>query len=125
MLEEVRINNKVNERRIAEMYDIQAQLRNRFIEVNDFIRDCEEKEKQADRKILAQSEIQNEMSAEIDKIHFDLEILSDFLIKLKETVKQFEPYEKVVEDVVRESPLLKNSKDLIARCDALSKNLIL
>lgn len=40
---------------------------------------------------------------------------------LKATVKEFEPYEKVLQEVVDKSDIFVSVKDCMDRCDALSK----
>lgn len=47
------VQEQQNEIRINEIYQIQNDLRNKFIEVNDFIKDCEEKEINADKKVCS------------------------------------------------------------------------
>lgn len=42
---------KLNEKRINEMYKMQENLRNTFISVNDFIKECENKEAVAEKKV--------------------------------------------------------------------------
>lgn len=122
MREQAKIQTKVNEKRISEMYKIQSKLRDKFIFVNDFMKDCEEKEVRADKKIEEEINLQNSITKEIDEIKFDLQELSIFEETLKETVEKFKPYEDIVEQVVAESDLFLSVKDLMDRCDALSKS---
>lgn len=116
-----KINEKLNEKRIQDLYKIQNELREKFIHVNDFIRDCEEKESNAEKKMKIESDRQKEIKKEINKITNDLEILTDFHEKLKCTVNEFSVYKDIIDKIVDESELYRNPKDLIVRCDALSK----
>lgn len=120
MREKAKLDARLNEKRIDEMYKVQENLREKFITVNDFIRDCEEKEKLAEQKINAEIQMHQKMEAEIDQVKSDKEILTKFYHQLKKTTEEFRPYEEVTEQVVAESKLYKNVKDLIDRCDALS-----
>lgn len=104
------------------MYTIDEQLREEFISVNDFIRDCEEKKRSADEKAMIETEVQTQLIQKIDQISGDLKTLTDFHDHLEATVAEFQPYEQVVEQVMAESELYKNVKDLMDRCDALSES---
>lgn len=120
MREKAKLDARLNEKRIDEMYKVQEQLREKFITVNDFIRDCEEKEKSAEQKINAEIKLHEKLESEIDNVKSNKEILTNFYQQLKQTTEEFRPYEQVIEQVVTESKLYKNVKDLIDRCDALS-----
>lgn len=48
-------------------------------------------------------------------------MIGKFRETLKATVKEFEPYERVLKDVVAKSPMFTSVNDCIHRCDALSK----
>lgn len=110
----------INERRIADLYKLDDSLRNQFIRVNDFIRDCQEKESNADEKCQTETMCHADVFAERADIRNGLEMLSVFENRLALTVEEFLPYEEVIESVVTDSKLYKNVKDLIDRCDALS-----
>lgn len=43
--------SKVNEKRITEINDVQENLRQQFVEVNDFIQSCKTKEKEAQKNV--------------------------------------------------------------------------
>lgn len=118
----VKIDAKINGRRIQQMYAIDEQLREEFISVNEFIRDCEEKKRSADEKVNIETKIQVQLNKKIDQITGDLNTLCDFHDRLEAMVAEFQPYEQVVEQVMAESELYKNVKDLMDRCDALSES---
>lgn len=118
----VKVDGKINGRRIKQMYTIDEKLREEFISVNDFIRDCEEKKRSADEKVNIETKVQMELNEKIDQISGDLQTLSDFHDQLVATVAEFQPYEQVVEQVMAESELYKNVKDMMDRCDALSES---
>lgn len=118
----VKIDGQINSRRIQQMYTIDEQLREEFIAVNDFICDCEEKKRSADEKVTIETELQAELNKKIDKVKEDLKTLTDFHEHLEAAVAEFQPYEVVVQQVMAESELYKNVKDLMDRCDALSES---
>lgn len=113
-------DERINERRIADLYRLEESLRDQFITVNDFIRDCQDKERNAEEKCAAETVCHANIGAEIAEIQQSLQTLSVFEEKLAATVEEFRPYEEVIERVVEASELYKNVKDLIDRCDALS-----
>lgn len=120
MRRKLKTDEIVNDKRIRELYRMDEQLREQFISVNDFIRDCEDKKHNADEKITIETRCHEEINAEIKRIRESMATLSEFEKKLAATVEQFRPYEQVIEQVVAESDLYKNVKDMIDRCDALS-----
>lgn len=120
MRRKLKIDEILNEKRIRELYKLDESLREQFITVNDFIRDCEEKERNADEKIAVETKCHQEIYDELAVMRESMETLSEFEKRLAATVEEFKPYEDVIEQVVAESELYKNVKDLIDRCDALS-----
>lgn len=110
---------KANEQRTNELKDVQLRLRAEFIEVSDFVRDCNAKEKVAEAKAAKELAAQAEMKAEIEKLTNDIAVLTEFKDKLGAKFEEFKPFKEVVEGVLAESDLYKNKKDLIDRCDAL------
>lgn len=124
MREKAKLDARLNEKRIDEMYHTQEDLRKKFISVNDFIRECQEKEKLCEEKIGTETVLHKRMETENEEIETDTKILSEFFEQLKSTSEAFRPYQEVTEQVVAESKLYKNVKDLIDRCDALSELLL-
>lgn len=120
MRKKLKIDEIVNEKRIRELYKLDESLREQFISVNDFIRDCEDKERHADEKIATETKVHAEIRAEMQELRSGMDVLAEFEKKLVATADEFKPYEDVIEQVVQESELYKNVKDLIDRCDALS-----
>lgn len=119
----IQLDSQINAKRIQRMYKIDEELREKFITANDFIRDCEEKERVADKKIVIELENHAAMEKEIQQLTDDLQVVRDFDKRLAATVEEFKPYQTVIEQVVEESELYKDTKDLIDRCDALSINI--
>ncbi|XP_030377384.1 uncharacterized protein LOC115626225 isoform X2 [Scaptodrosophila lebanonensis] len=111
---------EINCTRIQKMYKTQDRLRKRFIEVNSFIKDCADKRRSAEKAIQHESELHEELTGGIDECNSSIKELDAFRNDLKRTVKEFEPYERVLDDVVKVSDIFESPKDCMDRCDALS-----
>ncbi|KAH8305388.1 hypothetical protein KR018_000858 [Drosophila ironensis] len=109
----------INMPRMQKMYKMQERLRKRFVEVNGFIKDCADKKRSSDKSIQEQALMHEELIKDIDYFKTSLTELNNFRSELKVTVAQFNPYEKVLEDVVEVSDIFVSVKDCIDRCDAL------
>lgn len=112
------IQRKVNEKRIDDMSDKQSGLREKFIKVNDFMRECVEKSARAENQIGIELAEQESLKKEIAEIERDLNELSSFETKFKEIISEFQAYEDVFAQVVGETGT--SFEDLMSRCDALS-----
>lgn len=112
------IQRKINEKQIDDMNDKQSNLRERFIKVNDFMRECVEKSVRAENQIEVELQEQESLKKEIAEIERDLNELSSFEAKFKEITSEFQAYEDVFAQVVAESGT--SFEDLMSRCDALS-----
>ncbi|KAH8415016.1 hypothetical protein KR215_011061 [Drosophila sulfurigaster] len=119
LLEEAQRQTELNHQRIASMYRMQERLRKRFIEVNGFIKDCADKKRAAEKIIREQEGLHEELSRGIDDYKTSISELQSFRRDLKETVHQFQPYERVLDDVVKISDIFVSPKDCMDRCDAL------
>jgi hypothetical protein len=89
------IQTKINEKRIEKMYNVQEKLRKKFIDVNEFMKDCMEKTARAENQIDLEINQQIKLNKEIENIQNDLNELSIFEEKFKETIKEFQPYEVI------------------------------
>ncbi|XP_061400048.1 coiled-coil domain-containing protein 42 like-2-like [Musca vetustissima] len=119
MLENAKTQSAGNAARIRKLYKIHANLRKRFIEVNNFIKDCGDKKRMAEKKVAEETAMHEELKEQIAKYKTSIEELTHFRDVLKATVKEFEPYEKVLEEVVEKSDIFESVKDCMDRCDAL------
>uniref|UniRef100_A0A1A9W2I6 DUF4200 domain-containing protein n=1 Tax=Glossina brevipalpis TaxID=37001 RepID=A0A1A9W2I6_9MUSC len=119
MLENSKKQSSSNAKRIRKLYKTHSKLRKRFIEVNSFIKDCVDKKRVAEKKV-AEETAQHEMLRSVISKHTKSNTeLSSFRETLKSTVKEFEPYEKVLQEVVEKSDIFVSVKDCMDRCDAL------
>lgn len=114
------IQKKINEKRIDDMNATQSGLRERFIEVNNFMRECVDKTVRAENQIENELSQQEKLKLEISKIERDLSELSAFEEKFKEIIKEFQPFEDVFNEVIEASDTFKSFEDLMSRSDALS-----
>ncbi|KAI8117806.1 hypothetical protein FF38_00148 [Lucilia cuprina] len=119
MLENAKRQTASNASRIRKLYKIHGDLRKRFIEVNSFIKDCVDKKRIAEKKVAEEMAMQEVIKEDIKKYKNSIEELAQFREVLKATVKEFEPYEKVLQEVVDKSDIFVSVKDCMDRCDAL------
>lgn len=121
MLEHSKRQAASNASRIRKLYKIHAHLRKRFIEVNNFIKDCDDKKRVADKKVAEETALHTELTENIEKFKRAISELTEFREVLKATVDELEPYETVIQEVVEKSEIFDSVKDCMDRCDALSK----
>lgn len=114
------IQKKINDKRIDEMHATQARLREKFVKVNEFMKDCVEKTVRAENQIGSESDEQEMLKMEISEIEHDLNELSSFEEKFKEIIKEFQAFEDVFNEVIEASDIFHSFDDLMSRCDALS-----
>ncbi|KAH8412851.1 hypothetical protein KR009_006273 [Drosophila setifemur] len=119
LLKDAQRQTTLNVQRIRKMYKIQERLRKRFVEANGFIKDCADKKRSADKCIQEETILHAEVTKEIDEFLTSIAELKSFRNALKSTVTLFQPYEKVLDDVVQVSDIFVSTKDCIDRCDAL------
>ncbi|XP_041451203.1 uncharacterized protein LOC111079098 [Drosophila obscura] len=119
LLQDAKRQSLANNQRIRKMYKMQERLRKRFVEVNSFFKDCVDKKRAANKVIHEQSALHVELNKGIDSFKSSISELKAFRTDLKATVTQFQPYERVLSDVVKVSDIFVSPKDCIDRCDAL------
>ncbi|BFF94038.1 uncharacterized protein DMAD_11767 [Drosophila madeirensis] len=119
MLASAKRQTELNSSRVRKMYKIQERLRKRFIEVNSFIKDCVDKKRAADKTINDEILLHRELSEGIQSFKGSIDELKAFREALKATVQEFQPYEKVLDEVVKVSDIFVSAKDCMDRCDAL------
>lgn len=122
MLASAKRQSKVNSSRVRHMYKIQERLRRRFIEVNSFIKDCADKKRAAEKTAQGETLYHKELGEGIENFKDSIEELKAFREALKATVQEFQPYEKVLDEVVQVSDIFVSPKDCMDRCDALSES---
>lgn len=114
------IQKKINEKRIDEMHETQSKLREKFVKVNEFMKECLEKTIRAENQIENELKQQEVLRTEIGEIERDLNELSTFEEKFKEVIKEFQPYEDVFNEVIEATDTYETFDDLMSKSDALS-----
>jgi DNA repair exonuclease SbcCD ATPase subunit len=112
------IQKRINEKRIDDMQKTQQNLREKFVEVNDFMKDCMRKAERAEEEIAREEAKQRNLSDDIAAIERDLKELSGFEEKFKEIVESFQPYVDVFNEVIQAGDF-QSFEDLMSRCDSL------
>lgn len=111
---------KKNKKRTEEVRKWQNELREKFVEVSDFVNDCKEKEKVFDKKIAAELEMQAELQKELDEYEKKIEKLTEYHEKtVKPAIEKGKVYEDVLQQVVDKMKIFKNKDDFLDRCEAL------
>lgn len=111
---------KKNKKRTEDLRQSQEDLRQKFIEVNDFINDCKEKEKEFDKKIAAELEIQAKLQKELEEYEEKIKKLTEYNEKtVKPAIEKGKVYEDVLQQVVDKMKIFKNKEDFLDRCEAL------
>ncbi|KAH8324518.1 hypothetical protein KR074_009279 [Drosophila pseudoananassae] len=119
LLNDAKRQSSLNVQRIRKMYKMQEKLRKRFVEVNGFIKDCADKKRSSDKCIREESVHHEEVIKAIEEYRTSISVLKSFRNDLKATTAKFQPYERVLNDVVKVSDIFVSTKDCIDRCDAL------
>lgn len=120
MREQAKVNGKRNDKRIDDLRKMQADLREKFIESNNFARECHEKEYSLDKQIEAERKIQEKLEAEIKDYEERTKNLEDFHEnKFKPAIEEMKVYEDVLQEVVDQMDLFKSKEDFLDRCEAI------
>lgn len=122
MHEEAKIKGRRNKKRLKEIRKMQKDLRQKFIETNDFINECEQKECEADKKIAAEMEIQKKLQNDIEDYQERIRKLTEYHDEqLKPAIKELSIYEDVLQEVVDDMDLFESKEDFLDRVEALCK----
>ncbi|XP_055296379.1 synaptonemal complex protein 1-like [Sitodiplosis mosellana] len=120
MREEAIVKGKQNKKRTEEARKMQKDLREKFIEVNDFINECEQKEMILDKKIAAEKEIHEKLQKEVDEYVEKTKKLTEYHEKtLKPNIEKGKVYEDVLQQLVDKMKIFKNKEDFLDRIEAL------
>ncbi|XP_055635628.1 uncharacterized protein LOC129775223 [Toxorhynchites rutilus septentrionalis] len=111
--------SRINEKRLQEANKLVEMLLNNFVEVNDFLKSCEAKENESYAIMESERNKQINFNKKIEKIEDDLQILRHFIGNFESTVKQFQPFEDVLEETIQSSSVYGSVEELMKRCDSL------
>lgn len=117
--DEAKIAGKRGKKRIEMVQKTQNEMRQKFIESSDFIRECNAKATQAAQQIDNETRIQNKLERETDEYEANIGRLTEFHGRFGSAIVDIQPYEQVLDDVVSRMDLFKTKEDLLNRCDAL------
>lgn len=121
MCEESKAAAKQNLHRSDEIKTLQLKLRDKFVETNELIRKCEEKERTAERCVAGEMKKHKQLNQDIEQISAELNVLKEFRTKFEKAIDDLSSYEEVLDQVVSESNLFRSKQDVLNRCDALRK----
>lgn len=120
MREQAKVSGKRNEKRIEALREMQEDLRKKFIDANNFITECEAKEKILNDKIAIEEEIEKKLDAEIKDYEERIAKLSDFHEnQFKPAIKEMSIYDDVLQEVVDQMDLFESKEDFLDRVEAI------
>lgn len=122
MRADAKVDAKRNKKRIEEVRKMQETLRQKFIETNNFICECERKEAIVAKKIAEEEAIGEQLQKEYDELKEEYETMNDWHENtFKPAIDKLKIYEDVLQEVVDESDLFKSKEDFLDRLKALCK----
>ncbi|XP_058817109.1 uncharacterized protein LOC131680410 [Topomyia yanbarensis] len=116
---------RMNENRLSEADKLLQTLWVDFVEVNNFLKDCEAKENESYETMETEKRRQIVFHEKIEHMELDLIILKDFGQMYEQTIKDYAPYESVLKKTIKVSETFDTTDDLMKRCDSLRKLLLL
>jgi hypothetical protein len=114
------VQRKINEKRIDDMEGIQLKLREKFIRVNEFMKECSDKSTRSEAQIQIAKKQQENYCERIAEIEKDLSELTVFEEKFQKIIEEFKPYEEVFNKVIESSDTFSSFEELMSQSDALS-----
>lgn len=122
MREEAKEDAKKNKKRINDIRKMQEDLRQKFIDTNNFICECERKKAVLEKKIAAEEAANTKLDNDMKELQEELKRMNDYEENvLKPDIEKLTVYEEEVQKMVDESDLFKSKEDFIDRFDALRK----
>ncbi|XP_039448105.1 uncharacterized protein LOC120427318 [Culex pipiens pallens] len=110
---------RLNEKRLANAEKLLRLLWDDFVEVNDFLKDCEAKENESYETMDVEKKKQSHYHEEIGKLDSDLSFLNKFIHEYDKTVDEYKIFEEVLVQTIHTSVIFENINDLMKRCDSL------
>lgn len=122
MREQAKVDEKQNANCIEEVRKTQENLREKFIEMNNFICECERKKAVLEKKIAIEEATDRKLDKDIKELEERLKRMKEYEEnELNPAIEESTVYEEKVQKMVDESDLFKTKEDFIDSCDALSK----
>lgn len=117
--DQAKVGAKQGKKRIEKVRQQQAEMRQKFIESSDFIRECNAKAKRATQQIDEEARIERQLDEEITQLEAKIDKLTGFHGRFRSAIVDLQPYEDMLDEVVDRMDLFKSKQDLLNRCDAL------
>lgn len=122
MRDEAKVDAKKNTKRIDDVRKSQENLRQKFIEMNNFICECERKKDILEKKIAIEEAADRKLDKDLKELEERLKRMDEYQEnELKPAIEELTVYEEMVQKMVDESELFETKEDFIDCCDALSK----
>lgn len=117
---EAAISQKIADKCFIDQRAAQLKLRQKFIDVSDFSKECITKTIRAQNQIDAELLEQSNLKESIAGYQSEIKMLSEFEAKFKEIVENLRPIEKVFQEVINDSDDFDSIEDIMASFEALS-----
>lgn len=120
MREEAKVDAKQNKKRIEEIRKMQERLRQKFIDANNFISECEGKKADIEKKIAIEEATGRKLDAEIKEYKERLERMEDYHEnELKPKLAKQTADEENLQKVATELDFFHSKEDFLDRMKAL------
>lgn len=113
-----RKQRNVNSSRLEKIYIDQEATRTKCLELNEFLRECQERETLAEQREAEELLKQETYMQEIDQLTNKIAELRDFKRDLGEKVEEMKIYRTVVEQAAEDSTQFASPEGLMSFCDA-------
>lgn len=101
---------------------MQENLRQRFIDMNNFICDCERKKAILEKKIAVEEAAGRQLDKDIMELEEKVARMTEYQEnELAPSIAELSVYEEYIQKIVDESDLFTSQEDFIDRCNALRK----
>lgn len=104
------------------MQNAQLKLHEKFIQVNEFTKECISKMIRTQAQIESEQRQQQALRSEIADLQENLNRLTSFDVKFRDIVAKLRPIKSLLEDVVKSSPAFESIEDLMGRFESLSED---
>lgn len=120
MRNDAKIKSKTNKKRIEEVRTMQQELRQKFIDINNFICECERKESIVTKKIAREEAKYDKLQHELNDIKQQYDEKVDYYENvLKPEIEELKVFDDVLQEIVDDSDLFTSKDDFLDRCEAL------
>lgn len=123
MRDEAKVDAKKNAKSIENVRKMQENLREKFIEMNNFICECERKKAAIQKKIAIEQATDRKLDKQLKELEQKAKRMDEYEEnELKPAVEKLTAYEEMVQKTVDESNMFETKEEFIDSCKALSKH---